>query len=73
MASLSNQNPPDPNDPRPPLAFDRRLIQLKRRLVREATMAIGMLETALDALWRLDRQSAKEVTRLDDRIDREEV
>ncbi len=73
MSSLSNQSFPDPHEPRPLVAFDRRLIQLKRRLVKEATMAIGMLETALDALWRLDRAAAKEVTRLDDRIDREEV
>lgn len=67
---------PSPTVPDPghgPFAFDRRLIQLKRRLVREATLAIGMLEAALDALWRLDREAAKQVTRDDDRIDREEV
>ena len=56
-----------------PFSFDRRVIQLKRRLVREATQAIGMLEAALDALWRLDRDAAKQVTRDDDTIDREEV
>jgi len=56
-----------------PLSFDRRVIQLKRRLVREATQAIGMLEAALDALWRLDRDAAKQVTHDDDTIDREEV
>lgn len=54
-------------------SFDRRLVQLKRRLVREATLAIGMLEAALDALWRLDRDAARQVNRDDDRIDREEV
>jgi len=56
-----------------PFTFDRRLVSLKRRLVREATLAIGMLEAALDALWRLDRESARQVNRDDDRIDREEV
>lgn len=54
-------------------AFDRRLVQLKRRLVREATLSIGMLEAALDALWRMDRDAARQVNRDDDRIDREEV
>lgn len=54
-------------------SFDRRLVQLKRRLIREATLAIGMLEAALDALWRLDRDAARQVNRDDDRIDREEV
>lgn len=67
---------PSPTAPEPghgPIAFDRRLIHLKRRLVREATLAIGMLEAALDALWRLDREAARQVTRDDDRIDSEEV
>lgn len=53
--------------------FDRKLITLKRRLVREATEAISMLERALDALWRLDRQAAADVRRTDDTIDHEEV
>ncbi len=53
--------------------FDRKLVMLKRRLVREATGAISMLERAIDALWRLDRQAAAEVRRIDDTIDREEV
>ena len=53
--------------------FDRSLAQLKRRLVQEATAAIGMLEAALDALWKLDAAAAKQVRARDDRIDREEV
>jgi phosphate transport system protein len=53
--------------------FDRKLITLKRRLVREATEVISMLERSLDALWRLDRVAAAEVRRSDDTIDREEV
>ncbi len=63
---------PEPS-PHAPFSFDRRLVQLKRRLVREATLAIGMLEAALDALWRLDRDAARQVNKDDDRIDREEV
>lgn len=55
------------------LALDRRLVQLKRRLVREASMAIGMLESALAALWTLDVEAARGVRRADDRIDSEEV
>lgn len=52
---------------------DRRIIELKRRLVREATVAIGMLESALDALWRLDVEQAMSVRLRDDNVDLEEV
>jgi phosphate transport system protein len=54
-------------------SFDRSLGQLKRRLVQEATAAIGMIESALEALWKLDAQAAREVRRRDDNIDAEEV
>jgi phosphate transport system protein len=53
--------------------LDRSIITLKRRLVQEASSAIGMLEAALDALWKLDGVAAREVRRRDDTIDREEV
>ncbi len=53
--------------------FDRSVAQLKRRLVQEGTAAVGMLEAALDALWRLDVSKARDVRRSDDQIDREEV
>jgi len=46
---------------------------LKRRLFREATMAIDMLERALEALWAGDAASATAVRQRDDRIDLEEV
>src|SRR5262245_52952300 len=67
-----------PDDPlagghRTRFSFDRNLAQLKRRLVQEATAAIGMLEAALDALWKLDVAAAKQVRARDDRIDAEEV
>lgn len=53
--------------------FDRSVGELKRRLVQEATSAIAMLESAIDALWKLDSPAAREVRRRDDGIDREEV
>lgn len=66
---------PDPLEasPRGRFSFDRRLSQLKRRLVSEATAAIGMLEAALETLWTLDAEAAREVRKRDDRIDQEEV
>jgi phosphate transport system protein len=54
-------------------SFEQRLSMLKRRLIQEATSAVAMLEGGLDALWRLDREAAREVRRRDDTIDREEV
>lgn len=52
---------------------DRQILDLKRRLIREATYAIGMLESAVDALFRLDGEAAHNVRGRDDRIDVEEV
>lgn len=49
------------------------LVQLRRRLIQEATLAVGMLESALDALWTLDHERAREVRARDDRVDSEEV
>jgi phosphate transport system protein len=46
---------------------------VKRRLVDEATAAVGMLEAALAALWELDTEAAAEILARDDRLDREEV
>ena len=46
---------------------------VKRRLVDEATVAVGMLEAALAGLWELDTQAAGEILKRDDRLDREEV
>lgn len=54
-------------------SFDRSLSALKRRLMQEATSAIGMLEAALEALWKLDAAAAREVRKRDDSIDAEEV
>ncbi len=54
-------------------SLTRDLVVLRRRLVREATSAISMIENSLEALWSLDRTAAKAVRRSDDQIDDEEV
>lgn len=54
-------------------SIDRRIAILRRRLVREAGVAIAMLEAAVDALLRLDAEAARGVRRQDDRVDQEEV
>lgn len=51
----------------------REAAAVKRRLIDEATAAVGMLEAALAALWELDTQAAGEILKHDDRIDKEEV
>lgn len=53
--------------------LDRELAQLNRRLIREAMVALDMLESALRALWVLDSELADEVRKRDDRVDSEEV
>lgn len=54
-------------------AVAREIASVKRRLVDEATAAVGMLEASLAALWELDTQAAGEILKRDERIDREEV
>jgi phosphate transport system protein len=46
---------------------------VKRRLTEEATNVVGMLESALSALWDLDTTKSAEILKYDDRIDTEEV
>lgn len=53
--------------------FDRDMALLRRRLMREATTAVDMLEAAIRALWQLDADLAREVRRGEDRLDAEEV
>lgn len=55
----------------PHLLKDARSV--KRRLTDEATVVVGMLETALAALFELDTHKANEILTTDDRVDREEV
>lgn len=56
-----------------PHSTEERVAHVKRRLLREASMAISMLDAALAALWTLDAAAAKAVRQSDDRIDSEEV
>ncbi len=46
---------------------------VKRRLIRQGTVAIGMLEAAIDALWALDPEVAQHVRDQDNQVDEEEV
>jgi phosphate transport system protein len=46
---------------------------IKRRLIRQSTIAIGMLEAAIDALWALDAEVAQHVRDQDNLVDDEEV
>lgn len=57
----------------PPDSTERKIEHIKRRLVREGTMAVSMLESALAALWKLDADAARSVRRADDQVDVEEV
>jgi phosphate transport system protein len=70
-APVHRDEPPRPGGVQPTLV--REASALKRRLIDEATSAVGMLEAALAALWELDTTAAEEILKRDDRIDREEV
>lgn len=74
MAELSSSRrdePPKPGGVQPALA--REIDSVRRRLVDEATTAVGMLDAALAALWELDTTAAAEILKRDEKIDREEV
>lgn len=70
-------NPPartSPGDPDHPLSStEKKILDLRRRLIREGQVAISMLETALEALWTLDIDKARSVRVKDDAVDLEEV
>jgi phosphate transport system protein len=55
------------------IATQRQIVEIKRRLVREATLAVKMLEDAIDVLWTLDPEAARAVRLRDDQVDSEEV
>ena len=72
MSPAQNDTPKSPADD-PLDTTDRKILLLKRRLIREATLAIDMLETALKALFALDASAAQSVRLTDDNVDDEEV
>ncbi len=65
---------PNPNvQPGPESAFEREIRKLRDRLVEAATVAVGMLEAALTALFAHDVEGAQQIRRRDDLVDYEEV
>ncbi len=61
--------PRHPGQPEP----QAEIASVKRRLIRQGTIAIGMLEAAIDALWALDAEVAQHVREQDNAVDEEEV
>lgn len=60
-------------DEHTPTSIEERLMLLRRRLMRQASMAVSMLETSLEALWTGDTDLVQNVRDRDDRVDLEEV
>ena len=54
-------------------ALDKLLIGVQRSLLREASMAFGMLGDAVELLWTLDADAAQKLRKRDDRVDAVEV
>ncbi|MBI1190211.1 MAG: phosphate signaling complex protein PhoU [Tepidisphaera sp.] len=77
MSEQVPHNPATPATPASPdqsgLAINRNIPQLKRRLVKEATLAVSMLEGAVAAMFAMDAAGAKAVRLSDDQVDSEEV
>lgn len=53
--------------------INRSIFMLKRRLVKEATLAVSMLEGAIAAVFAMDAAAARAVRLSDDQVDTEEV
>ena len=53
--------------------LDEQLGALRRRLIREASQAIEILKSSVDALWDLDHSSASMIADIEREIDHEEV
>jgi len=68
-----------PNNDRIPMRvpndtiLDAQLVALRRRLIREASQAIEILKSSVDALWDLDHSSASMIADIEREIDDEEV
>lgn len=70
--------PPTPPTPPPPPkpgtdSTQQRVVALRQRLAREGTVAVGMVEDALEALWKLDKDRAMRIRLRDDTVDNEEI
>lgn len=63
------------NAPKPghPSALNEEIDRLSRRLQSEAVLAVELVENAVDALRKCDREEASEVRRRDTEVDEEEV
>lgn len=72
-ASISGKPERSGDIPPPPASLGDPIAQLRRRLLRQASLAVGMLETAIEALWQSDKALIRSVLDRDDRIDLEEV
>lgn len=53
--------------------FDEELAELRRRLIREASMAIDLLVSAVSGLWDLDHDLAQKIRAGENEVDTEEV
>ena len=53
--------------------FDEELANLRRRLIREASMAIDLLVSAVSGLWDLDHDLAQKIRVGENEVDTEEV
>lgn len=77
--AMFDSNPPNPQVPPPaPRAsanakFSEELANLRRRLIREASMAIDLLVSAVAGLWELDHDLAQRIRSGENEVDTEEV
>ncbi|MFI4870875.1 MAG: phosphate signaling complex protein PhoU [Phycisphaerales bacterium JB061] len=72
MADPFNDIATRKNEPTGSSTLDQ-IAGLKRRMIRQGTVAIGMLEASLDALWSIDAEVALHVREQDNAVDTEEV
>ncbi len=55
------------------IALDDDLAKVRRRMIREAAQAIDIIKFAINALWDHDESSAKQISKIEKEIDKEEV
>jgi phosphate transport system protein len=73
MDPLSSTSGRSSNGPRRRDSLEKLLSEVQRRLLREASLAFGMLEQSVALLWSLDHEAAADLRNRDDRVDAEEV